>query len=317
MRYISKRDISLKGEAGEWSVAKVSVSKMFRRAAWLFSLMIPVLGAGPARAERFVVFYGAEAPAAAFAGYQRAVLDSDAHPPLAPLKAMGLEVFGYLSLGEAERIRGHFAQAKAAGVLLDANPNWPGAYYVDLRSPRWRDIVLERLVPAILAQGFDGVFLDTLDDAAFLEQRDPRRFAGMTQAAADLIRAIRQRFPGIRLMLNRAYEIHDLVGGELDSVLGEAVLTSYDFRRKQYEWKSASDVRWQVERLDRVRQRNPAVRVFTLDYWNPRDTAAVAKLYRESRRRGYVPYVATIDLHAIIPEPAAGTAPGGGSGAAR
>ena len=99
------------------------------------------------------------------------------------------------------------------------------------------------------------------------------------------------------------------MGSDLASVLGESVVTSYDFGCKRCGWKPASDVRWQVERLDRVRQRNPAIRVFTLDYWNPRDTSGVAKLCREARRRVYLSYVATIDLHAIIPEPASKAAP--------
>ena len=140
----------------------MSVGNMFRRVAWLLSLVGSVLGAGPARAD---------ARAGGGAGAPGGVREAHHHPPLAPPKAIGLEVFGYLSLGEAERGRRRFAQAEAAGVLLDANPDWPRAHHVDLRSPAWRDIVLDRLIPPILAQGFDGVFLDTLDDCAFLEQR--------------------------------------------------------------------------------------------------------------------------------------------------
>ena len=110
---------------------------------------LPALAASAARAlpaqpERFVVYYANQASLPAFAPYRWAVLDSDFHPPLQPLAAQGSTTFGYLSAGEAERNRTHFA-AIAPGVLLDENPNWPGSFYADVRRPEWRALVLDHL----------------------------------------------------------------------------------------------------------------------------------------------------------------------------
>lgn len=253
--------------------------------------------------DRFVICYAADIPAHALASCRWAVLDGDHHPDLASLHAAGTITYGYVSVGEIEQARQHFAEAAAAGLLLDANPNWPDSRYVDLRRPEWQTLLLDRVLPAVLHQGFDGIFLDTLDDAAFLEARDPVHCAGMTQAAAHLVRAAHQRFPGARLMLNRAYEIQLLVCDALDAVLAESIYGGYDFSRKRCRTQTPADVRWQLDRLADLRRVAPDVRIFTVDYWDPRDPAGQRRIYAQQRRNGFIPYVAAIDLQHVIPEP--------------
>ena len=268
-------------------------------------------GAASARAEpeRFVVYYGNDAAAADFAPYSRAVLDSDHHPPLGPLKARGIELFGYLSLGEADQARAYYPAAAAAGLLLGANPDWPGARYVDLRQPAWSAEILDRLIPALLDDGFEGLFLDKLDDAAFLEHADPVRNHGMVAAAATLVRAIHARYPAVPLMLNRAYDVGALVATELDSVLAESLLTTHDFKTRRYLIRTQNDLNWGMGKLAELRRLNPKLRLYTLDYWEPADRTGIARLYEQERRAGFIPYVATIDLQRIVAEPAKGGKP--------
>lgn len=254
--------------------------------------------------ERFVVYYSNNAQPAEFAPFQWAVLDSDFHPPLAAIQALGAQTFGYLSAGEAERNRAHFGSIPA-GVLLDENPNWPGSFYADVRRPEWRALMLDRLLPELLARGFQGVFLDTLDNPPFLEARDPRRFAGMTAAAAELVLAMRARYPRLPIMLNRAYELHAAAGQAVDIVLAESLLGGFDFAQRRYKPVDAEGVQWGMARLAELQRLHPRVRIFTLDYWDPADTAGIRRIYATQRRHGFVPYVATIDLHRIIPEPRA------------
>ena len=276
----------------------------------LSGLLLPLglfaAGASSAKAEpeRFVVYYGKDAEPADFAPYSRAVLDSDHHPPLAPLKARGIEVFGYLSLGEADQARDYFPAVAAANLLLGANPDWPGARYVDLRKPAWGAQILDHLIPALLDEGFDGLFLDTLDDAAFLEHADPVRNHGMVAAAAALVRSIRARYPAVPLMLNRAYDVGALVATELDSILAESLLTTHDFKTRRYMMRNKNDLAWGMGKLAELRRLNPQLRLYTLDYWEPTDRAGIAKLYEQERKAGFIPYVATIDLQRIVSEPA-------------
>lgn len=256
-----------------------------------------------ASSERFVICYAAEISTGSLASCRWVVLDGDHHPDLVPLHAAGTVTYGYVSVGEVERTRQYFAEAAAAGLLLDANPNWPDSRYVDLRRPEWETLLLDQLLPAVLDQGFDGVFLDTLDDAAFLEARDPVHCAGMTQAAARLVHSMHQRFPSAMLMLNRGYEIQPLVCDALDAVLAESIYGGYDFAHKRCRPQTPADVRWQLDRLADLRRRAPDVRIFTVDYWDPHDLAGQRRIYAQQRRNGFIPYVATVDLQHVVSEP--------------
>ena len=265
-----------------------------------FACTAPVRAAEP---ERFVICYGQDAAPEDFAPYRRAVLDADHHPPLAPLKATGIELFGYVSIGEADEARVYHPEVVASGVLLGANPNWPGARYVDLRKPAWRALLLDRIIPAVLAQGFQGLFLDTLDDAAFLENADPVGNRGMIEAGAATIRAIRARFPSVPLMLNRAYEVAALVPTDLESTLAESMASSYDFKTRRYHLREGPDLEWGMARIAELRALNPRAGFYSLDYWDPTDQRGIARLYDRERRAGFIPYVSTIDLQKVIREP--------------
>ncbi len=256
-----------------------------------------------AQVRHWAVYYSDKAAPEAFAAYDLIVLDSRQHPPLQPLLNRGKMLLGYVSLGEVERHRSYYGAVKAQGLLLAPNPNWPESRYVDLRDPRWVRRVLEDIIPAVLQRGFHGIFIDTLDNAAHLERMDPVRYRGMTRAAARLVRAIRHHYPRIVIMLNRAYEILPRVASDVDILLGESVLTSYDFRTKRYRRVSPTDYRRQVGWLKAARRRNPRLRILSLDYWDPTDTATVAQIYRRQRRQGFVPYVSIIALDRLVPEP--------------
>lgn len=264
--------------------------------------VLMVMGSGPVR-RPWAIYYADQVKPERFRGYDLLVFEGDRHPALGPIRAGGATVLGYLSICELEQHRESFADAKQAGLLLGANPDWPASYFVDVRDPRWRAMVVRRLAPAIAAQGFQGFFLDTVDDAADLERRDPVRFHGMKEAAVMLVREIRQAYPEARLMVNRGYEILPQIAATVDIVLGESVYGTYDFAAKTYRRVPEAEYRGQTRLLGSLRAINPALRVCTLDYWDPVDVEGIRKAYREERSHGFEPYVATISLDQLIPEP--------------
>ncbi len=226
------------------------------------------------------------------------------HPrPIAPLRGPGSSLLGYVSLGEVERSRPYFAEIDAAGALGVANPAWPDARMADLRHPAWRTTILKRIVPEILALGYDGLFLDTVDNAEAMERADPSANAGMIAAGAALITAIRARFPKIQIMLNRGYAVLSTVAPLIDHVLGEAMGSRWNFAEHRYELLSDADWQWQADRLRSAGKANPRLTLATLDYWDPADTVQVAALYARERAAGFRPYVATLALDRLISEP--------------
>lgn len=267
-------------------------------AVWLG--IMPAIGG---EVKRFLVYYGDTAPMEALDPYDLLVFDSHAHIPLHTLADRGKKVLGYLSVGEVESNRPYFAHVQAEKILLDENPNWPGSYYVDVRDSRWSARVIETLIPDILRRGFHGLFLDTLDNPPHLERTDPKRYRGMTEAAARLVRTIRKHYPHMYIMVNRGYEILPAVAPQIQGILGEAILSGIDFSTKTYKWVDKDEYRQQVTMLQDLRKKHSHLAIFSLDYRDPKDSQGMIRCYKEQRANGFIPYVSTLELDSIIPEP--------------
>ena len=271
-------------------------------------LLAPALGETSRRVRdsllpvepRFVVYYGTQDSPALYS-YEVVVLDSDIDPAIPHRFEHRSLLLGYLSLGEVHMGRAWAADIEAQGLLLTHNPTWRDARFIDVRDARWKARVLDDLVPAILARGFSGLFLDTLDDAGYLESVDAVEFAGMSDAAVDLVQAIRRRYPDLPIMVNRGYSLLPRIVREIDMVLGESVHTTYDAATQSYVRVAPEVHRWQTGQLHEARRLRPDLKLFSLDYWSPRDPEGIARIYAEARRNGFVPYVATIDLTEIVP----------------
>lgn len=259
--------------------------------------------AGTGEGERWMVCYNDSPSPFDLADYSVVVLDPDRHPPLAPITDRGRTALAYLSLTEIGAGRRVFPALRDAGVVLDAHPHWGDAHYLDLRRPEWTRMVLEDLVPEALNAGFTGLFLDTLDDAEFLEARDPVRFNGMRRAAVELVRAIRHHYPQAVLMVNRGYALTAEIADVIDILLGESVVASFDPTTKAYRRVAPSDAEWQIAALRKARSINPGLRLFTLDYWDPSDTDGLRRIYAEQRANGFAPYVSTPMLDRLVLEP--------------
>lgn len=253
--------------------------------------------------EKFVIYYADTAPVEAFNPYSLLILDSDAHPDLRALKAEKKMLLGYISLGEVADSRPYFREMQEEHLLLTENRNWKGSYAVDIRNRKWRQMVIERLVPAILAQGFQGIFIDTLDTPIELERQNPKEYHGMGQAATMLIVALRLHYPQMKIMLNRAYPLLPQLAGTIDMVLGESIYFSYNFTHKSYKKVEKKLYLEQVRMLKEVQAINPALIVYTLDYCNKNEPTTLVNIYKEQRKNGFIPYVATIGLDEIIREP--------------
>ena len=82
-------------------------------------------------------------------------------------------IIAYLSIGEAENYRPYWkkewSHGKRPSFLLGENREWKGNFHVRYWNLEWQKIVMTYL-DTILAQGFDGVYLDIVDGYEFFEK---------------------------------------------------------------------------------------------------------------------------------------------------
>ena len=251
---------------------------------------------------RFVVCYGAIENPADLLDYDVLVLDAEVDEAALRGCAPGATRLGYLSLCEVNMTRAYAPDVASQGLLLFENKNWSDARYVDLRDPRWTRRVTEQLIPALIERGFNGLFVDTLDDAEYLEALDAKRFNGMRDAAVTLMRTIRRRHPNLAIMVNRGYALLARIIDDVDMVMGESVRSTFDARQGGYVLVGNEGYLWQRDRLQAAKALRPEIGLFTLDYWAADDPRGRARLYAQQRANGFAPYVATFDLRRIVSE---------------
>lgn len=78
----------------------------------------------------------------------------------------GKRALAYFSIGEAESYRFYWQASWQPGnpaFLAEANPSWPGNYAVEYWTEEWWNAAIRPYLDRILAQGFDGVYLDRVD----------------------------------------------------------------------------------------------------------------------------------------------------------
>lgn len=249
--------------------------------------------------ERWIAYYDEKAPIDHFSDYDLVVFDTEHHPDFQRLQPKTM-VLGYLSIGEVHGHSPYVNELKAAGAILSKNPKWD-SYVVDPRNKKWRDILLKQKIPAILAAGFDGLMLDTIDSPLNVDSGTHEEEA-IYVASASLIRDIRTQFPTMKLMLNRGFELLGPVGKDIDYVLAESTFSKYDAGKRPTIWDHSAQ-RPIVEMLRRAKIKNPNLKIYTLDYWDMDDVQGVQFVYQVQRLRGFIPYVASPDLRTTHAEP--------------
>ena len=228
------------------------------------------------------------------------ILNDDPRIPLHSLPRETLRL-AYLSVGEADT-RGEGwptvrDRPRDRPFVVEPNPNWPQNVRVDVRDPGWQELLLEREAPRLLSRGFQGLMLDTLDTAPYLERQDPSRFAGSRQALRDLLSRLRRRYPRIVLLANGTDALVD-AAPYVDGYVVEGVFATYDFARKTYRQTTAIEREW---KLGRIADAEAAVArpVFTIEYASVGDIALSTWATSESESRGFRPYVTVKDINSL------------------
>lgn len=232
-------------------------------------------------------FYGQVDSVRELLSYERVVVSPNQISPAqrAQLKAGQVKVFAYLSVGEWDNSRGDLPVD--ADVLM-RNTDWD-SLVVDLRDDAWRSYVVEQAT-ALWAEGYDGIFLDTLD-SYLLPAPLAQAQAEQQDALTTLLNSIAANSPesDVALILNRGFEVLDSLAFQPEAVLAESMIHGYDAGENQYFRRSTEDTQWLEDRLDEVQALG--IEAIVLDYLPSSDQGARLAAAREISQRGYTPYI--------------------------
>ncbi|MFQ5751432.1 MAG: endo alpha-1,4 polygalactosaminidase [bacterium] len=250
--------------------------------------------------NNWVCVYNENASISALKKFDLAVLDADAHPDLTALKNSPTILIGYVSLGEVGSYRWYWPFIANKPWILDKNPNWDGRM-IDVRAAEWHDWVIEKIIPRILAKGFDGIFLDTIDNAAYLEKYHPeKKYPGAQASMIHLIKAIRNKFPKKYILVNRGSAILNEIGAFIDGVVAESIFSAIDLNAKQkLRSRTADEYEPEVQKLLAARKKFNLM-VFTLDYTETENNKFfIRDVIAKARQNDFIPYISTTKLDSV------------------
>jgi hypothetical protein len=241
------------------------------------------------------LYYGPAAPADMLAQFDRVVVEADHLAPaqLAALTRAHTQVFAYISVGEVDRTRS-FYPAIDRGWVLGQNPSFQSDI-LDQTKDGWRAFLIDKWMKPLWDRGFRGFFLDTLDSYQQVVTADDGRKA-QVQAMAETLRQVSRRFPGVKLIWNRGFELLPQVGGLACGLAAESLFRGYS--AGTYTEVPEADRRWLVDRLTEARDRYH-LPVTAIDYVAPGDRELMRTTARRVAALGFTPYVTGAGLDSL------------------
>jgi Predicted extracellular endo alpha-1,4 polygalactosaminidase or related polysaccharide hydrolase len=206
-------------------------------------------------------------------------------------KSNGL-VLAYLDVGTIESYRGWYNAAKP--YRLDYWGDW-GEWYANVNASGFRSLMLKRVAPAMLAKGFDGLFLDNTD----MTETHPAQKRGMRTLVAGLSRLVRAR--GKLLMAQNGADVNWPLRRFYNGINFEDVSFSYDFDRHAYFRQSARDVARAQREIRRYLR--AGLKLTTTDYVAAGKTNQARIAVRNACSAGALPYVSDINLTRVPAQP--------------
>lgn len=257
-----------------------------------------------ADAQSFYCYYGS-GKVAELSHYDIVIAHSPQMQPadIAALKKLGVVVVGYLTVGEDEKLRegnGKGPGGYASWYLDedgDGNPDQNGiwkSYYASAADPAWRADRVAEATRLTQVEGYDGIFLDTIDTASAF----PATLEGMVQ----LVNELRAALPDAPIVLNQGFPLLARLAPMADGLMIESFTATYDFQKREYVPHTPSSLDWTKGVADRViapvLAKNP-LKVLVLDYALPHDRERIQMAADRAATFGYLFAAGPITLDSV------------------
>jgi polysaccharide biosynthesis protein PelA len=265
---------------GAVPAAKTKASWVLCLVAWLASSDV---GATPTAA----FYYGKPVPVDLLAHFNQVVLEPDNAGNINQLITRGIDVFAYLSVGEINPSRTWYPDIPKHW-LISENAAW-GSHIVDLSQNAWHEFLINKVMLPLWERGYRGFFLDTLDSYQ-LVSKDPKHIYAQQQALIKLIRAMRNRFPDAKLMLNRGFELLPDISDDVAAVAAESLFQGWNAASNSYGEVTEQDRSWLLNKLNQVHKQY-GLPIIVIDYVPPKQRDLARETADKITALGFTPWV--------------------------
>ncbi|WP_263080820.1 endo alpha-1,4 polygalactosaminidase [Endozoicomonas sp. Mp262] len=207
------------------------------------------------------------------------------------LKKNNTTVFAYLSLGEvsADKWKGYNLPDN---LVLGKNKGW-NSQIIDLTNQDWHNFVLNRLIPPLKSAGYDGLFLDTLDSY----QIQPKDHAQQRKGLVKLIKSIKKQYPGMKLFMNRGFELFPDIADVTDALAAESLLRSFDPVKGTFRKSTQDEQNWLLGKLNPIKAQGIPITI--IDYLPGYQPEKAQQLVKQITQLGFSPWISTPALDSL------------------
>ncbi|MFT0213308.1 bifunctional glycoside hydrolase 114/ polysaccharide deacetylase family protein [Pseudomonas sp. F1_0610] len=242
-----------------------------------------------------VFWYADNPPLSELSQFDWLVLES-AHfdaPAREFLRSQKSSLFAYLSVGEFDGNRKDLANAGLSKSTANQKNHAWDSHVMNLADTKWQDYLVKR-AKALHADGYDGLFLDTLDSFQLLpkKQQEAQRL-GLVQ----ILTKLQTQVPEVKLIFNRGFEVIDDLPKQPTAVAIESIYAGWEPGANRYREVSKMDREWLEERLQPLREAN--IPLIAIDYLPPERREEARLLVKKLRSEGFIPYIGTPHLDSL------------------
>ncbi|SCY09632.1 endo alpha-1,4 polygalactosaminidase [Flavobacterium caeni] len=252
------------------------------------SVLLTNLFASGTKKNTVLVCYG-KLKAESIKGYGYVILEAKHYTAVEvkQIKSQNEKVFAYMSLGEVNAHAAHYKALK--NHTLGKNEIW-NSYYLNLKAEKTSTVLMD-IINKALAKGYDGMFLDNIDNySIYGPQKDQRK------ELVTLLRNIKEKYPKNLFIQNAALELVPETSAYIDAVAIESVASLYNFKTKQYGLRDAKQFEETMTRLKNITTTHK-VPVIVIEY---ADTQSLYnKIIERIKPSGFQYFIGNIDLQRI------------------
>lgn len=229
------------------------------------------------------LYYGQATPLKEFRAFDIVVVEPDHTTAVQSLP--GIDLYAYVSVAEVQSSRAYYADIPAQWKLA-RNGDWKSDV-IDQTPAEWPGFFAQRVIAPLWERGYRGFFLDTLDSYRLASRFDE---AAQQQGLVRVIETLHQRFPNIKLVLNRGFEIVPRVRDKIQMVAAESLYQGWNASTQRYEAVSEANRSWLLAQLRIVRDQ-ARLPVLVIDYVPPQDRGLTRATAARIQADGFIPWV--------------------------
>lgn len=222
-------------------------------------------------------------------GYRIVILEPRYYLPLdiENIKLQNEKVYAYLSLGEVNENAPHYNFLKNS--TLGRNEIW-NSYYLNLKSEKTISTLIN-IVETVFAMGYDGLFLDNIDNFTISGPQEKQR-----KELINLLKTLKTNYNDKGFIQNAGLEIIDETCQYIDAIIIESVATDYNFKDKIYKLRNRQQYDSIISEINLI-ENAYKLPIILVEYANSKKLYNTILERIQPTKKDY--FIGTIDLQTI------------------